>query len=96
LGFKFGAIATCELRRPLPEASLKNILSKHSVVASAPTTGSMDSGFMLITLHRTMEDYDALLRDLKEVAVERTLKGHTFATHGLGIKPIQMPEKRGT
>jgi len=92
IGFTFGAVATCELRKPLPDTSLINIISTHSVVASASSI-SEDSDFMLITMHRTMEDYDALLRDLKEVAAPGTLKVTQFATHGLGIKAIQVPRK---
>ena len=87
LGFKFGAITICELR---PETSPKG-LSENSVI-SAPTI-SADSNFMLITVHKSIEDYDAFLSKIKAVAVDGTLNITLFATQDLEIKPVQVPEK---
>jgi len=82
LGFKFGSITTCT------GGDFDDICSKYSVILIAPTI-STDSNLILTTLHKTMEDYESFLKEVKLVA--EAVKSNLFATQGLEIKPVQLP-----
>jgi len=80
LGYEFGAVTM--VVGPLN----LSILSEHSPVAIAPAIAG-ESDFVLITLHRSMDDYRAFLKKVKGLTVV------LFSTQGLEIKPVQVPEK---
>jgi len=77
IGYEFGAITLCQM------ADKTINLSEHSLLVTASTiTGEGD--YVIITLHRSMDDYRAFRRKVKALAVV------IFATQGLEIKPVRL------
>jgi len=81
LGFTFGSITICT------DGDFDEVCSKYSVMLIASTISS-DSNLMLITLHKTMEDYDAFLKEVKLVA--EGVKSSLFTTEGLEVKTLKV------
>ena len=90
LGFPFGTVTICELR---PGVSQKGLF-RNSVLVSARVI-SPDGNLLLITLHRSVEDYDGFLSKIKTLAVNGSLKITLFNTQGLEIKAVKAPSKTG-
>lgn len=80
LGYKFGAVTLCALD---PDKSPTD-LSLDTLLISAPGITAGDNT-VLLTLHRSMDDYRAFLKKVKAFAVA------LFATEGMDIKPVTAP-----
>jgi len=77
LGYEFGAVTLCETDTRTID------LSAHSpIVIASAIAGEGD--YILITLHKNMEDYLTFLKKVKAITVV------LFSTRNLEIKPVQV------
>jgi len=80
LGFTVGAIITGEFHEP---AKIPN----GSIILAAPII-SGTTNLILITVHKTFQDYEAFLNKIKSIASNLTL--NLLTTRGLEIKPVRL------
>lgn len=83
IGYKIGAVITGQFP----------IISDESIVVNASTI-SEDTDVMLITFHKTIEDYNAFLDKIKAKKREGSkLTASLFTTHTLEVKSLKVPQK---
>ena len=83
IGYPFGSVITGQF---FSEEKLKEVISKSDVVLIAPCI-ELNQNIILITLHKTIEDYKEFLKKIKTVISGAS---SLFATEGLEIKPLQI------
>jgi DNA-binding Lrp family transcriptional regulator len=81
LGYEFGAVTLCASTYGEPID-----ISKYSSLLAAEAI-SKNGDYLLITLHRSIDDYRSFLNEVN------TSESFLFSTKGLEISPIKAPEK---
>ena len=83
IGYPFGSVITGQ---SFSEGSLKELISKSDIVLKAPCI-ELNQNIILITMHKTIEDYKEFLEKIKN-----RMSGaiSLFATESLEVKPLQI------
>ena len=84
IGYPFGSVITGQ---SFSEGSLKELISKSDIVLKAPCI-ELNQNIILITMHKTIEDYKEFLKKVKTVISDATIS--LFTTEGLEVKPLQI------